>query len=265
MYLLDGACHRMRLTARYGLVKKLKIKWENNKNVVTMVKVGWERYGKDAEIEAVEHIQDHENYKFPILELNTPRSGGHTKKDRIERLEPDIRGGRFYLPAVVHHYEHGPKTGEFAGSCYWSVWSQEDAKRAAQAHRQVPYHVGQIVYRPMQGLTRTMREYAGQQNSRLVTAIKQKDENGDVYDLTRRFIEEMIRHPFAAHDDLIDATSRIYDIEPVPPAAFESPQSTESIETEGPLGPDTESIEGDDYDVTDDWRANRAGGLGDGF
>jgi hypothetical protein len=49
------------------------------------------------------------------------------------------------------------------------------------------------------------------------------------------FIDEMIRHPFAVHDDLIDATSRIYDIDPSPPVAYEA-QSTE------PLGLDDDDI-----------------------
>ena len=33
--------------------------------------------------------------------------------------------------------------------------------------------------------------------------------NGDIYDVTRIFIDEVIRHPFAAHDDLLDAVARI--------------------------------------------------------
>jgi Xaa-Pro aminopeptidase len=32
---------------------------------------------------------------------------------------------------------------------------------------------------------------------RIVTALQRRDENGDIYDLTRVFMDEMIRHPFA--------------------------------------------------------------------
>lgn len=260
-YLLDGVCHRMRLTERLAWVEKFKARWENTPGV-QVCKVGWERYGKDAEIEAIEILLRQRDNLFPIEELNTPRQGGHSKNDRIERLEPDLRGGRFYLPAVVHHFDYGLKTGEFAGACYWHVWSDDDAKAAQQAGRTAKHHVGQIVYRPMQGFTKLMKEHAGQQNYRIVTPLKRLDENKDVYDVTRLFIEEMIRHPFAVHDDLIDAVSRVYDMKPVPPPAFETKASTDSIEAEGP---EVDSESEDDYQVTSDWRAVRAGGLGDRF
>lgn len=263
-YLLDGACHRMKLTERLRYVEMFKARWENTPGVQT-VKVGWERYGKDVEVEVIEQALRERNNSFPIEELNTPRSGGHSKNDRIERLEPDIRGGRFYLPAVVHHFDFGPKIGEFAGQCYWSVWSDEDAQNARRLNKPASHHVGQIIYRQMKGLTRTMREHAAQQKFRIVSPLKRKDENQDVYDLTRLFIEEMIRFPFAVHDDLIDAVSRIYDIKPVPPAAFEAPQSTESIEAEGPRGEIVEDEPEDDYDLMSDWRATQAGNLGRRF
>ena len=63
---------------------------------------------------------------------------------------------------------------------------------------------------------------------------------------TRIFTEGLIRHPFAAHDDFIDAVSRIYDIDPQSPVPYE-PKSTESIEVDD-SGIDQAAPEGDGPD-----------------
>ena len=238
-YLLDGVRHRMKLSERWAYVQQYKDHWDRFPGV-QMVKVGWERYGMQVDIEVIEDLMMTKDNHFPIEELNTPRQGGHSKDDRIGRLEPDLRGGRFYLPCSVYHPDFGPKVGrdgtleqigQFAGYCFWSVWTDADAKAADERGAKSDHHVGQIIYRQMKGYTRTQRECA-QQKYRIVTPLKRRDENSDVYDLTRVFIEELIRHPFAPHDDLIDAVSRIYDIDPQPPAQFEA-RAVEGIDAEG--------------------------------
>jgi hypothetical protein len=234
-YLLDGARHRMKLSERWALVKQFKERWETFPGV-QMVRVGWERYGKDVELEVIEDMQLRENNVFEIEELNTPRQGGHSKDDRIGRLEPDIREGRFYLPVIAYHPEFGDNR---AGSmCYWSVWNERSEKAAAEQGLTHNYHIGQIVYRRHKGMTKRQKNCEiTAQSYRIVQALRRKDENGDAYDLTRAFIDEMIRHPFAPHDDLIDAVSRIYDIDPMPPAVYET-QSVEPLDMD-PEVPDT--------------------------
>jgi hypothetical protein len=170
-----------------------------------------------------EKMQAEHNH-FEIVELKTPETGGHSKRDRIDRLEPDLRSGRFCLPCAIHH-------PEFGGLCHWSVWTEEHAKRAEEEGDEAEYNIGQIIYRKVQGeeLTARQREmHRGGMKYRIVTALKRRDENEDIYDLTRVFIEEAIRHPFARHDDLIDAAARIYDIDPHPPVRYER-QSTEPL------------------------------------
>jgi hypothetical protein len=49
----------------------------------------------------------------------------------------------------------------------------------------------------------------------------------------------LLRHPFALHDDLIDAASRIYDIDPQAPEVHEA-QSTEPLDIDY-----TDIVEGD--------------------
>jgi hypothetical protein len=228
-YLLDGVRHRMKLSERWEYVKQLKRKWELHPGV-QMVKVGWERYGMQVDLEVIEDNMQRENNHFEIEEMNTPRQGGHSKNDRIGRLEPDLKGGRFYIPCVAHHPELG-------GTCYLQVWTEDLAKLAKERGDALPYNVGQIVYRPMKGLTARQRNCeVTAQRHRIVYALKRRDENQDVYDVTRAFLEELLRHPFAQYVDFIDASSRIYDLDPQAPVAYEA-QSVEPIGLESDQAP----------------------------
>jgi hypothetical protein len=157
--------------------------------------------------------------------LNFPRDGSaHAKPDRIERMEPDLRAGKFLLPAVVHHPEFGGPDHRAT----WRVWSDADAAREASssptrdASPESAFKPGQIIYAPLLGLTKLQRgcEASGE-FYRVVRPIKRLDEDRNGYDLTRAFIEEALFFPFAPHDDLIDACSRIYDMQPVPAQAWE--------------------------------------------
>jgi hypothetical protein len=72
---------------------------------------------------------------------------------------------------------------------------------------------GQIVYAPLTGQLKQQRqlEESGQ-GHRIVRPIKRKNEDGSVYDLTREWMNEALFYPFAPKRDLIDASSRIYDM-----------------------------------------------------
>jgi hypothetical protein len=100
------------------------------------VKVGYEIYGQQADIEVLKDYMEREKYHFPLHEVNTPRQGKHSKNDRIERLEPDLRNGRFYLPGIIYHPEIGgvPVVG---------------VDRADKAKNPAAQNVGEIVYRPL--------------------------------------------------------------------------------------------------------------------
>jgi hypothetical protein len=230
MYLLDGYRHRMPLSERWQRLKELHKKWSGELGV-QFVKVGYEIYGQQADAEVLKDYMEREKYHFSLTELNTPRQGGHSKADRIERLEPDMRDNRFFIPGVVHHPEFVAKPDTAAlervsvGEALWSVWSDDDAKK----NPDTPHNVGQIVYHPLRGelkVHRALRQQdemknTGQQH-RIVHAIKRRDEEGNLYDLTREFMAEAMFFPLAPKDDLIDAVSRIYDIEASPPKQFES-------------------------------------------
>ena len=217
-YLLAGARHRMKLSERYELLKRFYGRWSNEPGVQSC-QVGYERYGAMVDLEVITEYQQRDNAFFAIEELNFPRDGSaHSKHDRIERLEPDLRAGKFLLPAVVHHPDFGARDGKAT----WRVRTEADATEAAAGSYEKTLKPGNIIYRPLIGPTRMQRrlESAGE-SYRVVEPIRHLDENRNGYDLTRAFIEEALFVPFGPHDDLIDACARIYDMKPVAPSAWE--------------------------------------------
>lgn len=190
-YLLDGFCHRMTLSERWDSLKRLHRKWADMAGV-GLLRVGYERFGQQSDDEYFKERMQAENYHFAIEELAWPREGGASKQHRVERLQPDVQYGAFLLPAVISH------GGE---ACFWSVNEDE----------------GNIHYTPAKGDSAIARRLAERGQGHLAAAtIKRRDEQGKAYDLTAELINEMVFFPFAQHDDLIDAVSRIYDMDPQP-------------------------------------------------
>jgi phage terminase large subunit-like protein len=168
-WLVDGFHHRMSLSERYAAIKGLRKVWQNMPGV-QMVKVGYERYGSTSDLEYFEESMRRDRDEFEIVELAWPREGPGSKIDRVQRLEPYFRAGRFFLPAVVQ--------GE--------TRNQAKVIAEGQAFR---------VFKPTQRM----------------------DEEGRMYSLNKNFLEEYLVFPFCVHDDLIDAMSRIEDIDATPP------------------------------------------------
>lgn len=227
-YFLDGVCHRMKLSDRWMFIKQLYYRWLRTPGVQAVM-VGYEQYGMVNDLEVIEEMQLQEGNFIPIEELSTPRRGKHAKPDRIERLEPDVRLGEFFFPISIYN----PDIAGAHGQCHWYVWTdshqkkfEEQAKKDGTPNRTAPYNVGQVVYRPAKGLTRLQQTVSP---SRVVQPIRRRDENNELYDVTRMLILEMMQHPFAPHDDLLDATSRVYDLEPKRPVQYEA-SATDGVE-----------------------------------
>ena len=195
-FLLDGFCHRMTMSERWAALKMLHQKWMKVKGV-KMVRVGWERYGQQTDDEYFKERMQSEKYAFEIIELAWPQSGGHSKRDRVERLEPDFRLGRFYLPAIVH---------EAGAQSLWSV----DVEKSHVETRPLEKYTGQMARLVQSG-----------QGHMVAKPIRRIDEDRKPYDVKRALIEEMLFFPFAPHDDAVDALSRIYDMDITAPSIAE--------------------------------------------
>ena len=90
-YALDIVRDRLNLTERVQRLFTLHRKYKPKQ-------VRWERYGNMSDSEAVKREQEHQNYRFDVIEV-----GGQTSKDdRIRRLIPAFENGKFYLPHSLH-------------------------------------------------------------------------------------------------------------------------------------------------------------------
>ena len=170
-YLLDGVDHKMDLMDRWKWMRDLWETWRSAPGMMGL-HVGYERYGAIADLDYFKERQRIEKISFEISELEWPRDGQRSKEDRVQRLVPDIRGHRFYLP-----------------------YPTNDDR-----------------------LTRVQRDMIGQgYEYRLARPILRLDENKQRYDLTERLRMQVSYFPFGGLVDIIDATSRIYDMEPKTP------------------------------------------------
>lgn len=194
-YLLDGWRHRMSLSQRWHMVRDTWKRWSRMPGI-EMVMVGYEQFGMQTDDEYFQERMLIENISFPLEELAWPRHGPKSKEQRIERLEPDWRMGRFRLPAVIKIDEEGNV-------------SPVDATKSKAAQAAIANGFPWQVARP----------------------IIKKDRDDRIYDVIARFLEEYVFFPFAPRNDFLDACSRIYDIEPQPPVYYEGrsghPLSTE--------------------------------------
>ena len=171
-FLLDGLCHRLSLSERWDNLKKLRTKWKRAPGI-REVKIGYERYGAQADIEHFKEMMRIEGSSFPIYELNWVGGGGsQSKKDRIQRLEPDLKDGSFFFPY--------PTDKNHLTS------AQVDYKERKQDFL----------------------------NSKKILC---KNEEGKLYDLSNWVKEnEYCLFP-SVHPDFLDALSRIYDMDAMPP------------------------------------------------
>jgi len=86
-YMIDMVRDRLSLTERANILFKLH-------NEFRPQFVGYEKYGKDSDIEHYEDRMKRDNYRFSI----TPFGGKVKKEDRIRSLIPLFEAGRIYIP-----------------------------------------------------------------------------------------------------------------------------------------------------------------------
>jgi hypothetical protein len=157
----------MELADKWRWLRDLWEIWTDTSGVQS-VSVGYERYGAISDLAYFREQMQREGVAFEIEELTWPKSGGGTKKDRVQRLGPDFKEGSFFVPY--------PTSSE-------RLTSNQKRKLTEGC------------------------EYL------IARRIVRRDENDKLYDLTQRFLMQVENFPFCQKKDIIDAVSRIYDME----------------------------------------------------
>lgn len=91
-YVLDIIRDRLSLSERWKMLVALHRMWKP-------LRVYYEQYGKETDIEHFEHMMQAESYRFPIFVMAGTRQ---SKADRIEGLIPLFESSRIWLPDSLH-------------------------------------------------------------------------------------------------------------------------------------------------------------------
>jgi len=101
-YLLDGFNHKMNLKERWENFHRLYIRWKNAPGV-QQVKMGYESFGAQADLDYFEEQMRLPKFtRFDIMELAWPREGEGSKTDRVQRLVPDCKSRKLYMPYATN-------------------------------------------------------------------------------------------------------------------------------------------------------------------
>jgi len=88
---LDCIRERLNLTERWNMLVYMLKKYPN------IIKVGYERYGMQTDVQHFKHMMEETGTYFPIIELG----GSMKKQDRIARLVPHFQQGRVRIPRTM--------------------------------------------------------------------------------------------------------------------------------------------------------------------
>ena len=182
LWLLDGYRHKMNLRERWQALKGLRRKWMAQPGV-QMVKCGYEKYGMQSDLEYFELEMERDGEAFEIVEVNWVSEGLQSKTDRVQRLVPFFLQRRFHMAMVCMREVDGKM-------CPYETANQIKAKESGYGFR-------------------------------VFTPVKQRDQDGNLYSLNKGFLDEYLFFPFSSKKDLIDAVSRIFDMEPVAPVLID--------------------------------------------
>ena len=175
-YLLDGFNHRMDLKERWENFAQMYIRWKQVPGVQS-IHMGYESFGAQSDLDYFqEQMTMPGRPRFEVHELAWPREGEGSKIDRVQRLGPDLKEHKIWLPYATNENKLTTSQRAMLESGY---------------------------------------------NHRISKEIRRMDENSQAYDLSEHLRMQFHYFPFGGLKDVIDALSRVYDMEPRAPRLSE--------------------------------------------
>lgn len=105
LYKLDMVRDKLNLTERTAKLFEIHRKW-SSANPNSKIRTGYEKYGKDSDIQHIEGEMENENYRFSIEPLGGPMG----KNDRIRRMVPDYESGKVWMMETLDYKDWEGKT-----------------------------------------------------------------------------------------------------------------------------------------------------------
>lgn len=135
-YLLDGYCHKMSLAERWTHLSGLYKKWKADPGT-NQLRVGYEKYGAgnvDLDYFREQFKKEPNTPRFTIEELGSALNGSNRKRDRIERIQPDLIYNNIFLPYPTDpaNYTKAQRAALQAGNPYTissKIRRADDARR----------------------------------------------------------------------------------------------------------------------------------------
>jgi hypothetical protein len=127
-HLLDGFDHKMDLAERWSNMRDLWQHWRKAPGILG-IKVGYETYGAQADMDYFQERMRIENVRFEMEELMWPSDGPGSKNDRVQRLGPDIKSHAYFVPHPTDEDDLTPMQVRMIASGYEYRLSQRILQR----------------------------------------------------------------------------------------------------------------------------------------
>lgn len=132
---------------------------------------------------------------------------------------------RYGMQSDIEHFEQEMRREKDIWDIVELAWPREGgASKQDRIQRLVPDFMNGRFFLPavvdgVSAAQQKMRD-AGEPY-RIFSPVRARDHEGELYSLNKQLLTEYLSYPYAVHDDVLDAVSRIYDMDVTPPVVVD--------------------------------------------